>query len=173
MNRRIAAWMTAAVAVFGLTACSGTPSATTAPPAPATTAPATSAPAEPATPAPSTPAEEPNADQSVAQACVSLAGPMAEASAAMAELASVSTTDAQTAVDTWTALVDAFGKFSESVTNPEVKTLATQVHQDITALRDAMQKVFVDNDMGAMSDYTTAVTDWQASYTKLMELCAG
>lgn len=176
MNRRIAAWVVAGVVALGLAACSG---GSDEPEEPADAAPA--APAEPAAEEPAEPeAEEPEEteepaeeeEQSVAVACTSMAGPMAEASEKMQELNSDPAGDPQDAVDTWTALVDAFESISETVTNSEVSAAAAAVHEDLAELRDQIQKVYVDEDMGAMTDYMTAATEWQASYTALIELCA-
>ncbi len=158
MNRRIAAWPIAVVTMLGLAACSGSPSA-----APATSAPVTTA--------PSTPVAGTSAGQSVSEACISMAGPLAEASTAMAKIASVDKADAQSAVKTWTTLVDAFRKVADSVSNQEVKAAATTLHKDLAAVRDALKKIYLDGDMTAMSDLTTASTDMQTSYTALNKLC--
>ena len=100
-----------------------------------------------------------------------VAGPLAEASTAMAKIASVDKADAQSAVKTWTTLVDAFRKVADSVSNQEVKAAATTLHKDLAAVRDALKKIYLDGDMTAMSDLTTASTDMQTSYTALNKLC--
>lgn len=161
MNRRIAAWALAAVTLLGLTACSGNPATTTAPPTPTDTA--ATAPSKDKTA---------SQGQSVSEACLSMAGPLAEASAAMAKIASISANDAQSAVDVWSELVDAFRTVSETVANPEVKDAAGLVYKDLAALRDAMQKVYVDGDIDAMTDFSKATSQWQSSYTALNKLCA-
>lgn len=169
MKSRIAACAIATVSLIGLTACSSgsesanpTPTATAAPTLEETTPPAP----EPTTPA----ATSDSAEQSVEAACLDMAGPMAEASGKMYEL-SEEPTDAQNAVDSWTALTDAFGDISNDVTNPEMKAASTAVYNDLSALRDAMQKVYVEEDMTAMGDYMTATQNWSTSYSALMDLC--
>ena len=172
MNRRIAACAIAAATILGLTACGGgsdsssdssTTSAPTTPPAAATSA--------PAAPAATTPAEEPATGQTVSEACIAMSGPVAEAGGKMVELAQAPT-DAQNAVDSWTALVDAFGEISGSVTNEEVAAAATTVYEDTTRFRDSLQKVYVEGDMTLMDEYIESSQDWSASYTALMELCS-
>jgi hypothetical protein len=96
---------------------------------------------------------------------------MAEASTAMAESAQASVSDPQTAVNVWTDLANGFETIAADAQNAEVKTAATAAHADIAAVRDAMQKVFVDQDMGAMGEYTTATENMNTSYTALLELC--
>lgn len=167
MNRRIAAWVVAAVTMLSLAACSGGSDAPEEP-----TGGVTSAAPEPTTEEPAEPTEEAGGEQSVALACASMAGPIGEAGERMAELAEVESGDPQTVVDTWTALVDAFDSISGTVTNAEVLAAASAVHEDITTLRDAMQTVYVDEDLSAMSDYVAAATSWQESYSALMTLCS-
>ena len=156
MNRRIAALTIAAVSLLGLTACSSTSGGTSG----ETSAPSSSAPTETAA----------ASEQTVAEACVSMAGPLQEASTTMGNLAQASS-DPQAAVDSWTALVDAYQKVADTVTNAEVKAAATAVRDDLATLRDAMQKVYVDLDMAAMSEFTDATAEWQASQTELQALC--
>jgi len=168
MNSRIAACAVAAITMLGLTACSAGPSVTTATPAPST-----AAAAEPTAAAPSALAEEPGTDQAVTEACLGLAAPMVEASVAMQKIATIGSDDPQSAVDSWTALVNAFQKFAKSAANPKVKAAATRVYKDIRALRDAMQKLYVEEDLTAMTDFTKANTAFQTSYTALNKLCAG
>lgn len=100
-----------------------------------------------------------------------MSSPLAEASLAMAESAQAGTSDPQTAVDVWTDLANGFEAIADEVQNAEVKAAATTAHEDIAAVRDAMQKVYVENDMGAMDEYTAATEEMNESYTALMELC--
>lgn len=91
----------------------------------------------------------------------------------MTAIDAVGDDDAQQAVDMWTELADAFGEISESVTNAEVKSAAAQVHTDISAVRDSLQKIYIDGDMSAeaLSEFTDVNTAWSESYTALLELC--
>jgi len=167
MNRRIATPVIAMAAALAMTACSGSPADTTstAPADAATTAPS-------AAPATSSDADA-GADQSAAEACLSMAGPIAEAREKLSEIASVGLGDPQAAVDSWSTLVEAYRSVVDTVTNPEVKAAAATVRDDLTTLRDAMQKVYVDQDMGALSEFTDATSAWQASQNELLNLCAG
>ncbi|NLE96691.1 MAG: hypothetical protein GX596_01710 [Propionibacterium sp.] len=164
-------------ALVGLTACSdGATADESTPVADETTASAEAEPApveeESTTPEEQQPTEEAaGTGQSLSDACLSMAGPMAEASAAMSELASVATSEPQAAVDAWTEMVNAFRSVADSVTNDEVKQAVTVVHDDIADVRDGLQLIFVDGDMSAMQEYTVDVEEFQTSYTELMELC--
>jgi hypothetical protein len=99
-----------------------------------------------------------------------IAEPLQEASATMAGLSDVSN-DPQSAVDAWTALADMYTSFSQSVTNTDVKSAAEAVAEDTSQVRDAIQKVYVDNDMNALDEFSTASSEWQTSYTALTTLC--
>jgi len=157
MNRRIAALAIAVTAVLGLTACSSGSDAPNE---------------EPAASAPATAPEEPtSSEQSVAEACLELAGPMQEASTTMAGLADAAS-DPQAAVDAWTALVEAYEDFAASLTNAEVKAAAADVARDTGAVRDVIAVIYVDGDTGAIAELTTATTDMQESLTALTTLCA-
>lgn len=194
MNRRIVEPVIAVLAALAMTACSETPTdtgptaptdtATNAAPstvetttdaAPSTVetttdaAPSTEPAAAPATSSDSSP----DAEQSLAQACQSMAGPIAEASEKMYEIASVATSDPQSAVDAWSTLVEAYRSVADNVTNAEVKAVAGAVRDDLTTLRDAMQEVYLEQDMGAMTAFTDATAAMQESMTELQTLCAG
>ncbi|MHA6511533.1 hypothetical protein [Tessaracoccus sp. Z1128] len=168
MNRSILSSVVAMVASLAMTACSGSPAdtaSTTPDDAPTTTAAASAAPAT------SSDADT-GTEQSVAEACMSMAEPIAEAGEKLSEIASVGTGDPQSAVDSWSTLVDAYRSVADTVTNPEVKAAAIAVRDDLATLRDAMEKAYVDQDMGAMSEFTDATSAWQASQTELQTLCA-
>lgn len=102
-----------------------------------------------------------------------MAGPIAEASQKMSEIASVATSDPQSAVDAWSTLVEAYRSVADNVTNAEVKAVASAVRDDLTTLRDAMEKVYVEQDMGAMTEFMDATGAMQESMTELQTLCAG
>ena len=158
MNRRLAVLMITGAAVFGLTACAGG-SGDDSPAAPSSSA------------AAEQPAETTTSEQSVAEACLSMAGPLQDAATTMSGLADAGS-DPQSAVDAWTALVDAYQSVSASVTNEEVKGASVTVHEDTAAVRDAIAKIYVDGDTAAVEELVTATTDMQASLTALTELCA-
>lgn len=156
MKRQLTAWVIVAVAALGLTACSSTPT-------PAATTPASETTAGPT---------ETGDGQTVAAACVELTEPLQKASETLSKVAEAPT-DPQGAVDAWTALVDAYQEFTDSVGNDEVKSAAAHVTEDLRAVRDALSKVYVDGDTGALGEFTDAVTEMGGSLTELSQLCIG
>ncbi|MFT3799423.1 hypothetical protein [Microbacterium sp.] len=167
MNRHFAAVTIAAVAMFGVTACSGTSGNASD----AVSATPTSPTAETSAPATDGDSGDASGEQSVTDACLEIAAPLQEASETMAGLATAAT-DPQSAVDAWTALVDAFSTVEASATNTEVKAAVSAVLGDITTMRDAISKIYLDGDTSAVTDLTSATTDFQDSYTALTTLCA-
>jgi maltose-binding protein MalE len=157
MNRRIAAFTIAAVAVLGLTACSGSPSSTDG----------SSTKSDSSTSAQ-------NTDQSVADACTEAGAKVQAASQELSSLdVSAAAADPQGTVDAFSKTVDAIGAAAESVGNPEVKAAVGDVYDDFGALRDVLSKVLIDQDTAAASDMTTIMADVQESSTALSTLCAG
>ncbi|GGD74323.1 hypothetical protein [Microbacterium murale] len=157
MNRRIAAWTIAAVAVLGLTACSGSPAAEDD----------TSNEA-----GDSAPVEETNTDQSVEDACGIVLPKLQDANAAASEIDTTGATDPQTTVDQFSTVVDAFGEAADSVDNAEVKEATSAVHEDFAALGDVLSKVLIDQDLTAAEGMTTITADLTESATALQELCS-
>lgn len=161
MNRRLAALTIAAVAILGLTACSGSPSASES-----TSAPESSAPAEQSS--------APSSDQSVADACASAATQVQAATSELGSLdVSAAAADPQGTVDTFTQSVDAIGAAAESISNPEVKDAVTAVYEDFGAMRDVLSKVLVDGDQAAAAEMATVSADVQESALAIGELCNG
>ncbi|MHA3682730.1 hypothetical protein ACXR2W_00510 [Leucobacter sp. HY1908] len=149
-----------------LSACAGSAGDTTAGNSVAaeTKAPAADAP----------PAEEPAAEasaQTVQEGCVAMAGPLADAGQAMQESMEDATSDPQAAVAVWTDLTNGFETIAAEAQNDEVKAAATTVHTDVAAMRDAVQKVFVNNDVSLMAEYTAAAEAMGKSYSALLTLC--
>jgi len=159
MNRRIAAFAIATVAVLGLTACAGGNAADEQP----TDSNSTEE---------SAPAEETNTDQSVEDACGIVLPKLQEASGAAGEIDTTGATDPQTTVDQFSGVVDAFGEAADSVSNAEVKEATTAVYEDFVALGDVLSKVLIDQDMSAASDIGTITSDVTSSATALQELCS-
>ncbi|MGO2747418.1 hypothetical protein [Microbacterium sp.] len=159
MNRRIAAFAIATVAVLGLTGCSGAASDDTSNDA------ADSADS-------SAPAEETNTDQSVEEACGIVIPKLQEASAAAGDIDTTGATDPQTTVDQFNTVVDAFGDAADSVSNAEVKDATTAVYEDFGALSEVLSKVLVEQDMSAASEVGTITSDMTTSATALQELCS-
>lgn len=156
MNRRIAAFAIATVAVLGLTACSGGASEETSNDSADSSA----------------PAEETNTDQSVEEACGIVLPKLQEASTAAGEIDTTGATDPQTTVDQFNTVVAAFGDAADSVSNEEVKAATTAVYEDFGALSEVLSKVLVDQDMSAASDLSTITTDMTDSATALQKLCS-
>ncbi|WP_243230689.1 hypothetical protein [Microbacterium sp. CIAB417] len=161
MNRTIAAWTIAVVAVLGLTACSGSPSAS-----------------EPETDDSSTSEEAPaetTTDQSVADACAVVVPALTEASSSMSGLSDMeaAASDPQGTVDAFNETVASIGEAADSVTNAEVKEAATALHEQYTKLGDLLSAVLIDQDASAASDMSTLTTDLMDSATELSTLCAG
>lgn len=157
MNRRIAAWTIAAVAVLGLTACSGAPTAEDDKSSDAGDSAAT---------------EETNTDQSVEEACGIVMPKLVEASGASSEIDTTGATDPQTTVDQFNVVVDAFGEAADSVSNTEVKDATTAVHEDFVALSDVLSKVLIDQDVAAAENMGTISSDMTESATALQTLCS-
>lgn len=156
MNRRIAAFAIASVAVLGLTACSGGASDDTSNDA-----------------GDSAPAEETNTDQSVEEACGIVLPQLQEASTAMSDIdVSAAAEDPQATVDTFNGFIDALGSATDSVSNPEVKDATAAVYEDFVALGDVFSKVLIDQDMSAASDLNTITSEMTESATALQELCS-
>lgn len=110
-------------------------------------------------------------DLSTFDACLSLMEPLQEANLAMIKISEDATNDPQSAVDMWRALSNAFEKFGKAAANAEVAALSTAVGEDGHALTDAMEKIYVKNDLGAYSEFTEANDAFWKSYQKLLELC--
>lgn len=159
MNRRIIALTIVAIAALGLTGCSGSSNTD-----PGKSEPAASAPADQK----ESPAAE--AEQSVADACVAIAGPLADASQKMAGLSNAAS-DPQAAVDVWTELAKGFENAATTVSNADVKAATAKVSETVAAVRDQIKKVFVDKDTSAMTAYTQATTDMQTAYSAMTKLC--
>lgn len=157
MNRRIAAFAIATVAVLGLTACSGSPAAED------TSNESTEN---------SAPAEETSTDQSVEEACGIVLPKLQEASSAAGEIDTTGATDPQTTVDQFNTVVDAFGEAADSVSNAEVKEATSAVHENFVALSDVLSQVLIDQNLDAASDMGTITSDMTASATTLQELCS-
>lgn len=106
------------------------------------------------------------------QACADMAGPFAVANAGMLGLVADQKVPPQEVVDMWTEMVDVVGTISETAMSQDVKDAAAATQTDFAALRDAMQKVYVEGGLSAMGDYVRAATRIQDSYSALLALCS-
>lgn len=160
MNARITIWVVAIAATLGLSGCSG-----------AAEEPAAAESSEVA-PAPSDTGSETKLDPATVQACLDLAGPFAEANAAMLQMVSDGKLPPQEVVDMWSELVTALDSVATSASDQNVKDAAAQARDDFAALRDVMQKVYVEGDLSAAGDYAAAASGIQSSYSELLARCS-
>lgn len=185
MKRTIAALAIISAAVLGLSGCGGSADKS-ADKAPEASAPAESKPKEEA------PKASDTTDQSVEDACLQLAQPMADSVKAMTSLSSdllesvsqVSTDPTKAAEtiatlqkagtsvsDAWQALATGFTEFDGKVTNPDVKAASTPVATNATALADILKKIYVDFDFSAADQLQPASEAFSSSYEQLVKLC--
>ncbi len=171
MNRRIATLATIAIAAFGLTACSGAPSASVAPTG-ADTTPATSA------SAPSTPAapETSASAQTLAEACLEPNAKLIEASAELAKVSAALSQnggkDPKQAVKALSATADYFGKLAESSSNADVRKALTGIQKGYAKYSDLYAKVVIKKDYAAAADAAKILAELQKSMTAFQTLCA-
>lgn len=164
MNRRIAAWTIAAVAVLGLTACSGAGPSDTKDDGASDSTTSETAPAEQT--------ETSSADQSVTDACQEVSEQVSAVSSSLSGLdVQAAQADPQGTVDRFSETVDAFGASAEAVGNIEVKEATSAVFEDFGAMRDLLSRLLIDQDQAAATEMLTVATDVQASITALGELC--
>lgn len=159
MNRRIAAWTIATVAVLGLTACSGAPAAED------------DTSNNEAGDSATTEETETNTDQSVEDACGIVIPAFTEAGSAMNEVDPASG-DPQASVDQFNTVVADLGATVDEVSNPEVKAATTEVYDHFVSLGEILTKVVVEEDLSAAEELTTVTTDMTESATALQELCS-
>lgn len=157
MNRRIAAFTIAAVAVLGLAGCAGS------------TAPADDKSDKGGD---SAPVEETKTDQSVEEACGIVIPKVQEVTSASGEIDPSGATDPQTTVDQFNTVVEGLGEAADSVSNAEVKAATTAVYEDFVALGDVLTKVLIEEDMTAAEDMTTITSDMTESAKALQEICS-
>lgn len=173
MNRRIATWAVAALAIFGLTACGGSPSTPPAAPSPD---PTTSAPAPTTEPATEAAPETTPAEQTLAQDCLEPNAKLIEASAQLMEVSAALSAsdgkDAKAMVDALKGMGESFGTIAESTTNPEVKEALTGIAKGYAQLAKAYGKMLIDNDLSAAADAMRALADVQESMEAFQKLCS-
>ena len=157
-------------AALGLAGCSGSADATVEPTTVATTT--TSEPTEVVvTEEADVDEEAPAVDLSLVNACLSLTEPLQKANLAMLEISAAATNDAQSAVDSWRALSVAFEEFGVTAANPEVAALSTAVGETGHALTDALEKIYVNQEMDAVGEFTETNDAFFKAYQELLNLC--
>ena len=135
---------------------------------------------------------EPADDQSVEEACLLLAGPMADAQKQLLELASESIdlasqitadptaamTQVQASMDLWKSTAEswesigtAFTEYDKSVTNADVKAVSAPLAADATKLGEVISKVYVDLDFTAVDQVEAANEAFSSSYEALVDVC--
>lgn len=160
MNRRIAAFTIAAVAVLGLTACAGGNASEETP-------------EDASNSNEAAPAEETNTDQSVEDACGIVIPELTEAGTALSSIdPEAAAKDPQASVDQFNTFVDALGETVDKVSNTEVKDATAAVHEEFVKLSDMLNKVLVEQDLDAASDLNTVQSDVMEASTTLQELCS-
>lgn len=183
MKRTIAGIAIAVAAVLGVSACGGgseTPAETGA-----------AATEEAATTEQEADEEEaePAGEQSVADACLAVATPLADASVSMAESSTkLSEMAAEMAADPvgsvenlktvggelatmWQTLGDAFATASESITNADVKAATGSVAESVSEYADMIKEVYVDGDFSAVTEVDSISTNLQLAFDELNTVC--
>lgn len=157
MNRRLVALTIATVAVLGLTACSGSPSASESPSADAGS---------------SAPAEDQGSEQSLADACAQAGAQVEEATTGLTQLdVAAATADPQGTIAKYTEAAEAVGAVVDSISNSEVKTALNAFHEDFTSMGDVLSKVLIDQDPSAVTELSSVVAEIQESAGAVGELC--
>ncbi|MDR2998514.1 MAG: hypothetical protein LBU78_10400 [Microbacterium sp.] len=157
MNRRIAAIAIAAVAVLGLTACSGAPASDSS------SDKSGSASKE----APKT------ADQSVSDACGIILPALQKAGSDVQSASADAATDPKGTVDKFATAIGEVEDAAAKVTNPDVKKPTDAIVTVYGQLRDVATKALVDKDTSALGDFNTVMSDLTDSAKELATVCAG
>jgi len=172
MNRRITALLVTAVTLFGLTACTGAPSAGSD--VESSGAPSSSAPQAPdasASPSPDTsegPADDSSASASVAEACAVISDAVTEATAGFEEMQAPD--DPQAAIDAMKASAEAIGAALGGIDNDEVAAAARGMQAGFMGMAEAT-KALVEGDVSKAAELQKLSTEIVTSFTAFQELC--
>jgi hypothetical protein len=172
MNRRITALLVTAVALFGLSACTGTP--LTGSEVESSGAPSSSAPQGPeasASPSPSTsegPAEDSSASASVADACAVISDAVTDATAGFDDMQA--SEDPQAAIEAMKASADAIGAAIGGIDNEEVAAAARGMQAGFMGMAEAT-KAIMDGDVSKAAELQDLSTEIVKSFTAFQELC--
>lgn len=165
MNRRMTALTITAVALFGLTACTGTL-------VPAESAESNTNTSASASAAPDAGGEGGDADaggQTVAEACETINTGMNDA---MTQFQNVdASSDPQTIVDAMTTASNAIGTATGEIDNPEVVSAATGLQESFAQIAEVSKAVLVDGDTSQAAQMGTLGEDVQTAVTAFYELC--
>lgn len=149
MNRRIAALAIAAVAVFGLTACTASPESA---PTSSTTADAG--------------AEDPDG-QSVAEACALIQDTIQEAAA---EFEGATEGDPAVIVEAMRDAADDLANAAEEITNADVAAVLPGVQEMFEKTADLMQSI-VEGDVSKIGELADLGTEFQSTVQEFHDLC--
>lgn len=164
MNRRLTALTITAVALFGLTACTGSIGAGTDPSS--SSKPGSSA-SEDSEGSEST--EGTDGSASVAEACAVIAD---QVSGAMEEFEGIDTaSDPQTLVDAMNASAEAIGTAIGEIDNEEVRAAAEGLQEGFAGIAEATKAVLIDGDVSKAAEMEELGTAFQESFAAFQELC--
>lgn len=173
MNRRMTALTIAAVALFGLTGCTGTlvPAESSSSGAGSSTA----SPSESATATPGAGDDAAGGDdtaaggQTVAEACAIVTTSVNDAMVGLQNVDASS--DPQTSIDALTTASDAIGAAAGEIDNPEVVTAATGLQGTFSQIAGVARAVLIDGDTAQAEQMGTLTQELQTSVTAFTELC--
>ncbi|HWI30181.1 MAG TPA: hypothetical protein VNT50_01685 [Microbacterium sp.] len=156
MNRRLTALTITAVALFGLTACTGSAGA-----APSSSSTPTSSASEGS--------GSPEGSASVADACAVI---QEQVSGAMSEFEGVdASSDPQLVIDGMTAAAEAIGTAIGDIDNDEVRTAAEGLRDAFAGMGEVMKAVVIDGDVSKAAEMQERTAQFQESFTAFQELC--
>lgn len=114
---------------------------------------------------------EPAAQVSTEEQCLALAEPLQEANLGISAVLEDDPDDPQAAVEVWRAIGTSFEKFGKKAKGSEAGDLSIDVGRDAHRLADAMEKLFVKDNLAATGEYALATQAFYDSYGKLLDLC--
>lgn len=173
MNRRMTAIAISAVAIFGLTGCTGT--LVPAESASSGAGSSSTAPSASATATPNTSEEAADGDdtaaggQTVAEACAVVTSSVNDAMVGLQNVDAAS--DPQTSIDALTTASDAIGAAAGEIDNPEVVAAATGLQGTFSQIAGVAKAVLIDGDTSQAEQMGTLTQELQTSVTSFTELC--
>jgi hypothetical protein len=157
LSRRLTALTITAIAILGLTACTGSPADDSA-------ASSSSAPSDAGSDAPSD--TEGDSGQSVADACTLVQDAITEATAEFDDAE-----DPSAVVSAMTAASEELASIAPDVTNDQVAAIVPALEDLFGQVATVMQSI-VDGDTDKLSDLEALGTEFQQTTAEFQELCA-
>jgi hypothetical protein len=155
MSPRIAGLGLAVVALFGLTACTGSPTATTT--------------AGSSTPGASRESDEPgDSGQSTADACALIQASIEDATA---EFESISTADPAAVVDAMNSAAEGLSETAAQVTNDEVAAILPALQGMFAEIAEVMDAI-AQGDATKVDDLSQLATEFQETSDTFQQVCA-